>query len=106
MNLICLIKGHKFDDYKCERCGQKRETIAFHKLMDREYREFLAEYMNTSWFGDKELAKKILQDECYLTPQQFVELLETSNSLLTGPGHMTEEMVVREMAHIWGNWLA
>ena len=106
MNLICLIKGHKYDDYKCERCGMKRETIAFHKLMDREYREFLAEYMNTSWFGDKELAKEILQDECYLTPQQFGFLMETANSFQTGRGHITEYMVVRTMDNIWRNWLA
>ncbi len=107
MNLICLLKGHQYDDYKCVRCGKRREFICFHELMDKDLRELLAYYLTLNpWSGNDELAEAIKQDECYITPEQFAILRKETQSCSTGPGHLKEYDMTITLYRIWLRWLS
>ena len=107
MNLICLITGHKYDDYKCVRCGKRREVLFFHKIMGKSDREFLAKLLlNAQWYGDPELAEAIQQDECTITPEQFAVLMSETQSCNTGPGHLKEYDMTITLYRIWLRWLS
>ena len=107
MGLICLIKGHQYDNYKCVRCGRRREFLFFHKLMDKDDRKYLAKLLiDDQWNGYPELAEAIQQDECTITPEQFAVMMTITEKYPTGPRYIKENDLHIRLYRIWLRWLS